>query len=190
MPLPLSDLTFSIWHSLILLCLILYYVWLQWDYLGSMPLPLEGKSARRAWPSPPSPVFGEMFTNWGKNGHFWGYNSRVKFQFWRDYVKSTNKSRHASDPPPLLAMPGFWMQLVFHPILLPWSGSIGKQSLPTPESHPRHPESPTRRQKSSCARHNIFWFFQHQIIIQWEWIVFHLNSFIPVWLSKILCWKY
>ena len=34
----------------------------------------------------------------------------------------------------------------------PWSGSRGKQSLPTPESHPRQPDSPTRRQKSSCAQ--------------------------------------
>ena len=34
-------------------------------------------------------------------------------------------------------------------IIIPCSGSKGKQSLPTPESHPRHPESPTRRQKSS-----------------------------------------
>ena len=36
--------------------------------------------------------------------------------------------------------------------LSPWSGSRGKQSLPTPESHPRQPDSPTRRQKSSCAQ--------------------------------------
>ena len=37
----------------------------------------------------------------------------------------------------------------------PWSGSRGKQSLPTPESHPRQPESPTRRQKSSCAKKKV-----------------------------------
>ena len=35
--------------------------------------------------------------------------------------------------------------------IVPWSGSTGKQSLPTPESHPRQPESPTNRQKSSCT---------------------------------------
>ena len=40
----------------------------------------------------------------------------------------------------------------YNMIISPWSGSRGKQSLPTPESHPRQPDSPTRRQKSSCAQ--------------------------------------
>ena len=42
----------------------------------------------------------------------------------------------------------------------PWSGSRGKQSLPTPESHPRQPDSPTRRQKSSWKKSfDCFLFF-------------------------------
>ena len=44
-------------------------------------------------------------------------------------------------------------------IISPWSGSRGKQSLPTPESHPRQPDSPTRRQKSSCAKKVFIVFF-------------------------------
>ena len=49
----------------------------------------------------------------------------------------------------------------------PWSGSRGKQSLPTPESHPRQPDSPTRRQKSSCAqkKFRLFSFFSAKKVL-------------------------